>query len=326
METDDCYENTGRKTDDESDDDVEEWLDKELSESRFRSSHEGIRQEKLESWISHNKESFLWIVKSSQYYRLLEDITTSATEYAEKMDIDSSEFIHDILNRARDVVTEIQHAVTDHSFFDKDLSDEDWQKFCNFWGHQEFPISRIESRKIPTIYKEQVEKSVGTYLELPFRSKAIDRLLVDILVAMEIYAYGNAALNKDRFAAIKGQFENALIFAGGAGFSIFAGSKEWIDREWSHGIAYFLLAVFIIYFIRTIFLLPSLWKDIFKIKKCKIKLLGIMVSMYKDLESSGPISANHIRTIAESSGEKGVVWPAPLFALLDDISQRTGRF
>ena len=56
------------------------------------------------------------------------------------------------------------------------------------------------------------------------------------------------------------------------------------------------------------------------------KLLSEMNGVYCELAPSGPYSARHIEHRARSAADKGVVWPAPLFALLDDINNRGGRF
>ena len=49
-----------------------------------------------------------------------------------------------------------------------------------------------------------------------------------------------------------------------------------------------------------------------------------MLSTYSALTSSGPIRI-HVQEKVKTAAEKGVVWPAPLFALLDDIVRRTPR-
>jgi hypothetical protein len=50
-----------------------------------------------------------------------------------------------------------------------------------------------------------------------------------------------------------------------------------------------------------------------------------MATIYNELRSDGPISAEYIRDRAKQATDEGVVWPAPLFALLDDTVRRTGR-
>lgn len=54
--------------------------------------------------------------------------------------------------------------------------------------------------------------------------------------------------------------------------------------------------------------------------------MDAMLGLYAEMNSDGPISAKHIRETAQKAADKGVVWPGPLFALLDDVVARTGRF
>jgi hypothetical protein len=55
-------------------------------------------------------------------------------------------------------------------------------------------------------------------------------------------------------------------------------------------------------------------------------LLAIMDTLYYEQRSDGPISAYYTRERANDARKQGVIWPAPLFAVLDDIISRTGRY
>jgi hypothetical protein len=50
-----------------------------------------------------------------------------------------------------------------------------------------------------------------------------------------------------------------------------------------------------------------------------------MLHCYSALNSEGPVSAHHVRELLVHSAEKGAVWPAPVYALLDDVINRGGR-
>ena len=54
---------------------------------------------------------------------------------------------------------------------------------------------RVKNKDVPYIYREFVEDAVSEYLNLPFRSKIIDRLILDLLIAMELYGFGDEMLN-----------------------------------------------------------------------------------------------------------------------------------
>jgi hypothetical protein len=55
------------------------------------------------------------------------------------------------------------------------------------------------------------------------------------------------------------------------------------------------------------------------------KLTQQMSICYSALDSHGTISAPHVRESLAVSAQKGVVWPAPLYALLDDVMARGGK-
>lgn len=71
---------------------------------------------------------------------------------------------------------------------------------------------------------------------------------------------------------------------------------------------------------------PFAWRNLRRHDAKVAELLQAMNSVYSDLDSAGPISARHVWGQAKEATKIGVVWPAPLFALLDDIIARSGRF
>jgi hypothetical protein len=44
-----------------------------------------------------------------------------------------------------------------------------------------------------------------------------------------------------------------------------------------------------------------------------------------NLNHTGPVSARRLLERVKVAADKGVVWPRPLYALLDDVMARTGR-
>jgi hypothetical protein len=48
-------------------------------------------------------------------------------------------------------------------------------------------------------------------------------------------------------------------------------------------------------------------------------LMKEMLLTYDELRDDGPVSAERVRDLAHHGSNKGVAWPAPLFALLDDL-------
>jgi hypothetical protein len=57
-----------------------------------------------------------------------------------------------------------------------------------------------------------------------------------------------------------------------------------------------------------------------------ISLMELMIGVYSELQPNGATSALRVRQRVEQAAAEGVVWPSTLFALLDDIIARSGRF
>jgi hypothetical protein len=217
-------------------------------------------------------------------------------------------------------------------------------KTLDFWDSHSSPIDKIKTDKVPYMDRSSLENVVGDFLALPYRSQAIDRFLVKILIALELYAFGDQMINektsfgliparsplKQRhvlLAYLRGLLVNGVFFGGIAALALWAApSKGWISEtsaEWTSAACVLLFLLFGA--INTV-ALPFSWRTQVKARQNVWKLLRAMVTTYTELKSDGPISAQHIRDRASSAAQDGVVWPAPLFALLDDIIARTGRF
>jgi hypothetical protein len=51
-----------------------------------------------------------------------------------------------------------------------------------------------------------------------------------------------------------------------------------------------------------------------------------MSGIYEEQRTDGPISAKRVYERLSKTSEEGIVWPTPVFALLDDITSRTQSF
>jgi hypothetical protein len=49
-----------------------------------------------------------------------------------------------------------------------------------------------------------------------------------------------------------------------------------------------------------------------------------MIHVYSELGSEGALSTKRIREVVSRAGDGGVVWPGPLYAILDDNIGRIG--
>jgi len=268
----------------------------------------------------------------SLYRYLLEEMATAAMKYAVSKDLDPDDFENDTLPGAIAIGENLRSALVN-----------DWKdKTLDFWDSNSRPIDRIKADKVPYIERSSVESVVGDYLALPYRAQAMDRLLVKVLIAMELYAFGDEMMNEKKFLGfmphsplkqthtllgyLKGLFTNAVLFGGSAALALFAASRGWIGETSAGWITGTCASLFFLFAAIGTVALPFAWYAQANARRNVTKLLMAMVTIYNELRSDGPISAQYIRERASRAAEEGVAWPAPLFAVLDDVIARTGRF
>jgi hypothetical protein len=225
----------------------------------------------------------------SLYSYLLQEMAKAASDYALKENIEPFEFEHLELGRALDVVYNLRSALV-----------RDWtDKSLDFWDSCSFrynsPIDKIKAGKVPYMDRSSLETVVGEYLALPYRSPAMDRLLVDVLIAMELYAYGDEMLNEKTFglfparsplkqrhallAYLRGQLINAVLLVGIAALALWANSKGWVSESsawWVSGICVFL---FLLSAVVSTFALPFAWRQQAKERHNVAKLLSTMAAV-----------------------------------------------
>lgn len=266
----------------------------------------------------------------SLYGYLLEGMAKAALDYAVAKNNDPDDFEID-LERGLAVVQNLRSALV-----------QDWEdRTLDFWDSYTSPVDKIKADKVPYIERSSLEAAVDEYLALPYRSQAMDRILVKVLIAIELYAFGDEMLNEKTFgfparsplkqshvllAYLRGVLFNGVFFGGLAALALWAASSGWIGETSAGWVSAACVSLFLLLGAISTFALPFAWRTQVKARQNVRKLLLAMVTMYNELKSDGPISAKHIRDRASSAAQDGVVWPAPLFAMLDDIISRTGRF
>jgi hypothetical protein len=159
---------------------------------------------------------------------------------------------------------------------------------------------------------------------------------------MELYAFGEEMFNEETLGLfparsplrqrhallgyLRGQLASGSAFGGIAVLALGLSSGGLIGlstAEWIVGVCGFLFLAFASV---STFALPFWWYAQAKARRQVRRLFSTMSTLYNEQKSDGPISAQYVRDRAEDASKQGVVWPAPLFALLDDILSRTGRF
>lgn len=267
----------------------------------------------------------------SQLRFLLSDVIQHATEHA----VQQGASEHEIENYANDgieIVLGLQGSVTD--------GDAGVDTLLNFWRHDDNPVQLVKQHGPPYMDKNSIQGLASNYLNLPYRVPRLERLLVDMLIALEYYAYADLMLHKPfarwllpAISPLKrphalasyfmGLFWDVLILGGIAfaaqAFPIFGQTAA----DWTTSFALFLLAAVIL--ISTM-ALPFAWRAQRKERNEVRTLLMLMHETYAELAfGQAAVSTRRVRDLASKAADAGVVWPNPLFAVLDDNISRIGR-
>ena len=276
----------------------------------LRRQLENIRSDAVQNQISALLGSEAPRSYGGQYHNLLRGISRAALEYALANNIGPDDFKNEVLRDALALVEGLCDAIPDRS-----------NRLPNFLNDGT-PLDLIKADKVPLIDRRSLEGQVGDYLALPYRSEAMDRTLVRCLIAAEMYAYGDEMLNeKTLFGLIPSLLRRSPLKQRHALLSYLIGNlgNLVLFGWWWVGLFWFFA-------VTSTLALPYLWFNQAKERGKVTKLLATMGKLYHEQLSNGPISAHYTRDCANDASRQGVVWPAPLFAVLDDIISRTGRY
>jgi len=259
---------------------------------------------------------------------LLEDVTTAAMHHALQTGTGLDEF-RVLAEGGVWVVNDLQGALTDWRE-GKPALNKQW----NFWRHEGNPWHLIKNQKQPYMDRSSIEEAASAYLRLPYRAERLERTFVDVLVALEMYAFGEMMFTKYPVGLrwlptrspiqekhilrryLGGQVWNAAIFLGGA----------WLAGDALNGlVANVLIFVFLALVVLSTVLLPFAWRHQTKARSTVWKCLHGMFETYSELSSDGTISTRRLREVAVKAADVGVGWPGPLFAILDDNLARSGK-
>jgi hypothetical protein len=175
----------------------------------------------------------------------------------------------------------------------------------------------------PYIIRLDVEESAAVYLALPFRVDSLDRLLTDMLMAAEMFAFADEMQSKLKqklptvLAWLWGNLKSLVI-----GLTI-AGGLLWVfpNSTVAQWIAVIVAGLTFLGSAFSLVVFPFLYPSV---RAQRLKFHATVMGMrdaYTTLSGS-PASIHHIRKLVDRATDAGVVWPAPLMALLDDIADR----
>jgi hypothetical protein len=248
--------------------------------------------------------------RNSQYAYYLGEMGNAALEYALSVGTDPDDFESIELDKALTVVEKLQLA-----FLGSGVT-------LKIWDNDARPFDKIKAGKVPQIDRSTVEAAVGAYLALPYRCRAMDRLLVRILIGMEFYTFGGE-IKRHLISYYLGDIVvHAVFFGGIALLASWLSANGWISGTtagWTAGIC---LSLFLLLTAINTVQLPFEWTKQAKARNTLMKMSGV----YEELRTDGPISAKRVYERLSKTSEEGIVWPAPVFALLDDVISRTQWF
>jgi hypothetical protein len=272
-------------------------------------NRERIRQDSLASVIARfSKDGDPHNGRYTQLYRAFDTISHAACEYADRNHVD--EYGYDrLLQEGFDVIERLHAAVTwpapqPSQFASQIMTD---QGELQLWLHDDMLVWRTNTKKTPDFDRSYIESCVGQYLQLPYRAPRIDRMLVDLLIAIELSAFVREKQWKMGWrGAISSWVQWGIIII--VAHLLFRGMAplDWFEIA---GLA-------------AVFLLPLI--SPYLGYRTNSKLINAMSYCYSTMQATGPISARHVREQLTMATQAGVVWPAPVYAMLDDVIARTG--
>ena len=227
------------------------------------------------------------------------------------------------LNQGIEVVEEIMRAVNEDGW--QMLADDKHQnEKRKYWHHSE--RARLEGKKRldPYITVLGVQGAAVLYLQLPYRVQALDRILLDMLIASEMFAFADEMqpiLKKKLpllFGWLVGNVSSLLVCCAAGGFVLWLGGGATITN-WIGG------AIITLGVARTLWSLIAFPFYYPKLRADRRKFDGIIEAMTDAYSSLGgrPASTKHIEERIARGTDAGVVWPAQLMVLMEDIRSRT---
>ncbi len=271
---------------------------------------------------------------------LVQDVAQAALQYCATTGDDHFHY-SDLAGDGIGIINSLEYALTESKNFDfseKAKRELNW----NFWKHDDQPHLRITQQKFPYMDRYSIEDAATSYLALPYRAPRLERTLVDLLIALELYAYCKEMLEKPPMgfrwlntrapltqkhvlrSYIGGWFTSGLILLGPTYLAVNFGPRL-IGETASMWIAGTFSVLFLLDRRFSTVMLPFAWHAQYKARKQTRDIMMAMAHTYGELSGDGDVSTRRLREVAVKAADQGAVWPKPLFLLLDDNVARAGR-
>lgn len=273
----------------------------------------------------------------SMRYQLLRAFIEAAFDYGVSVGANVETFENEIAPIGTAVETDLYYA----------LRTRDNQKALdpdNYWFHNNKIMEDVRAGRELKIWNKDIANVAEQYLGLPYRVPIFERLLVDVLIAGEMYAFfkeafGSRAKAEKEFwlspsassmlrphplwVYLKGVVGVTVILGGLAGILGFAAS-HWSDAAVSWVMAICALLFVVAFGIATLSL-PFEWAAHRKTMRGISDVIMNMNMTYLELDNSSVVSTPRLREVVVKASDVGVGWPPSLFAVLDDNIRRRGQ-
>ncbi|MFY0613627.1 MAG: hypothetical protein JXQ99_19005 [Hyphomicrobiaceae bacterium] len=272
--------------------------------------------------------------KSTLRYRVLKAIAEAAYDYALTQNSTVYQFQADLKYIGFQLERWLRDALTGH------LTYSDSKRY-DYWCHRTMLALDVRKGREREIWREDVEHVANEYMKLPYRIPDFERLLVDVLIATELVAYLIQAIGSKakpvfgmtnpsslrKWHPLSKLFVSFVFLAilltlvGGilaAITSIAVGGKA------AGIIGFVFFYVFWILLAISVIELPFDWYRHVTFTRKNRNLIQQMLLAYDEVEGHSIVSTRRVREALSHAANAGAVWPAPLFAILDDNIQRTG--
>jgi hypothetical protein len=238
------------------------------------------------------------------------------------------------LNEARELVADLRYASSDLS---RDRQDNDEDPKLDFWrGAAE---ERREVRKrFPLLDRRAIEGLASRYLASRLRNALYDKVLLDMLCAVEEFGFKDEVLNPRRdlgaptglriytrgmhpllssvvtvaVLGVAAILISLLVFGllqdGSAGRLI--GGGVWV-----------LAGLLVVW---ELAVLPFAWARWGKGRREIGRVTQAMAAVRAALIGPAVCSAAHVEQLMRRAADLGVVWPSPAYVLLEDVHRRGG--
>lgn len=315
-----------------------------MYQSASREDFENARLQIIENalYVGTNPDEATLKMKRNWSLRktLVQDVAEAALQCCAATGQDLYQY-SDLAGEGIGIINSLEYALIENKRFDFS-EDAKHESNWNFWKHDDHPHLRIRQRKYPYMDRHSIEEAATNYLALAYRAPRLERTIVDLLIALELYAYCKEMLEKPPMGLrwlntysplmqkhvlrsyIGGWVSSGLILLGPAYLA--GGFGPHLIGETA---AMWVAGIFVVLFLLdrgfSTVMLPFAWRAQYKARKQTRELMNAMARTYGELSGDGEISTKRLREVAAKAADQGVAWPKPLFLMLDDNIARKGR-